>query len=163
MLFITALSSNCTNETDHNLTFRTKPIEDSSEALTTLQQANLERYGAIDLTPAEKAAMEPDLPADKFEFLGYIDEIPFEELPKPIKAFLRNNEEFQEESELTPEEHEAQAKAEFETLENKDGNGDLIVSLFADGRIFKEKPGHRPFHPDPDNLLTCPYLPVHLL
>jgi V8-like Glu-specific endopeptidase len=130
------------------------PIEEHQDALDALERENIAAYGAADLTPAEKAAREPDLPAEDFDFLGYIDEIPFEDLPPPVQAFLRNNEEFQKDSPRTPDEHEESARSEAGAPENQGELGDLAVTLFSDGRIFRERPDRRPRHRDPDNLYS---------
>ena len=127
----------------------TEPAEDTRAASTLLETANIEAYGRAYLSAAEKAALEPALPAERYDFLGYVDELPPHELPAPIAAYLGRSKSVQERSDRTREEHDAQVEAE--ARENRDHHGDLAVVLYSDGRVFREKPrntSERPLVPD---------------
>lgn len=119
----------------------TEPEEDVQAASRWLEKANIEAYGRAGLSAAEKAALEPAPPAERFDFLGYVDQLPRHELPAPIAAYLTESEPREHSPHRTKAEHDAQVEAEDRA--NQDNRGDLAVMLYADGRVFREKSGFR--------------------
>ena len=142
-LTITALSACSENTAD--LEARTEPVEDTQEMEKTIELAELAAYGESDLTAAEKAAFEPDMPEDTHDFLGYVDDMEPAEIPTAIRKFMMSegaeDAGFNPISDLSPTEHDAIVEAEI--LANADNHGDLAVTLYSDGRVFIERAGTR--------------------
>lgn len=111
---------------------------------------NSQRYGAVNLSAAEKAKFEPGLPKERFEYLGLIDEMPKSKIPQAVSRLLQEGlfvgKHPEKSAQIEPqvadaaqEEQEKHAKAGAD-----DEYGDLQIVVYADGRVFKEIPGTRP-------------------